>query len=71
VTIGYKSTYTPSEYEDETGSFGVKIDPPSGLAAGSPEAAADQCVRSVVEPALKDLKTVRDAFATKLTITVK
>jgi hypothetical protein len=71
VTIGYKSTYTPSEYEDEAGSFGVKIDPPTALPAGSPEAAADQCVRAVVEPALKDLKTVKDAFATKLTITVK
>ena len=36
-----------------------------------PEATADQCVRAAVEPAIKDLKTVRDAFATKLTITIK
>jgi hypothetical protein len=71
VTIGMKVTYTPSEYEDETGSFAMKIDPPVTLPAGSPEAAADQCVRAAVEPILKDLKTVRDAFATKLTITVK
>jgi hypothetical protein len=71
VTIGFKSTYTPSEYEDESGVFGIKIDPPVALPAGSPEAAADQCVRAAVEPALKDLKTIRDAFATKLTITVK
>lgn len=71
VTIGLKSTYTPSEYEDEAGVFGMKLDPASGLVAGSPEAAADQCVRAVVEPALKELRTVRDAFATKLTIAVK
>jgi hypothetical protein len=36
-----------------------------------PEASADQCVRAAVEPALKDLKAVHDAFATKLTIAVK
>ncbi|MGE5185858.1 MAG: hypothetical protein ACM31C_27565 [Acidobacteriota bacterium] len=71
VAIGFKSTYTPSEYEDESGVFNIKIDPPTALPAGSPEAAADQCVRAAVEPALKDLKTIRDAFATKLTITVK
>ena len=71
VSIGVKETYTPSEYEDEAGSFAMKIDPPVALPAGSPEAAADQCVRAAVEPALKDLKTIRDAFATKLTITIK
>jgi hypothetical protein len=71
VSIGVKETYSPSEYEDETGSFAMKIDPPVALPAGSPEAAADQCVRAAVEPALKDLKTLRDAFATKLTITIK
>ncbi len=70
-TISVKSSYTPSEYEDEQGTFSMKIDPASGIAAGSPEAAADKCVRSVVEPAIKGLTTVRDAFSTKLTITVK
>ncbi len=70
VTIGLKSSYS-AEYDDEPGVFSMKIDPPSGVAAGSPEAAADQCVRAAVEPALKDLKEVRDSFQTKLTITVK
>jgi hypothetical protein len=70
VTIGVKSSYS-AEYDDEPGVFSMKIDPPSGVAAGSPEAAADQCVRAAVEPALKDLKEVRDSFQTKLTITVK
>ncbi|MDB4955527.1 MAG: hypothetical protein JWO36_3096 [Myxococcales bacterium] len=71
VSMPIKSGYIPSEYEDEAGVYTMKIDPTAGLAAGSPDAAADQCVRSVIEPAIKDLKTIRDAFATKLTITVK
>ena len=44
--------------------------PPAALAPG-PEASADACVRGVVEPAIKDLKTLRDAFTTKLTVTIK
>ena len=71
VSMPIKSGYIPSEYEDESGVYTMKIDPAAGLAAGSPEAAADQCVRAIVEPALKDLKTIRDAFTTKLTIAVK
>jgi len=71
VTISLKETYAPSEYEDEAGSFAMKIDPPGALPAGTPEAAADQCVRGAVEPSIKKLKTIRDAFATKMTITIK
>jgi len=70
VTIGVKTSYIPSEYEDESGVFTLKIDPAVALPAG-PEASADGCVRAVVEPLFKDLKGVRDAFQTKLTITVK
>jgi hypothetical protein len=70
VSIGIKWTYTASEYEDEPGRFASKLDPAIAMPPG-PEAAADQCVRAAVEPALKALTTVRDAFATKLTITVK
>lgn len=69
VTIGLKAVYTPSEYEDEPGTVAVKLDPPA-LAAGSPEAAADACVRQVVEPAIKGLK-LSDAFTTRLAITIK
>jgi hypothetical protein len=68
--ISIKGAYTPSQYEDETGSFAMKIDPPGALPAGTPEAAADQCVRGVVEPVLKNV-AVRDAFQTRLTVTVK
>ena len=70
VTIGLKSVYTPSEYEDEPGTFAVKFDPPVALPPGSPEAAADTCVRQIVEPAIKGLK-ITDAFATRLAVTVK
>lgn len=70
VTIGLTVKYTPSEYEDETGIYSIKVDPPSALPAG-PDASAEACVRGVVEPAIKDLKTLRDAFTTKLTITIK
>ncbi|HUJ62989.1 MAG TPA: hypothetical protein VLX92_31010 [Kofleriaceae bacterium] len=68
VTIGLKVGYIPSEYEDEAGTFVVKLDPPSGLSG--PEQAADACVRAAVEPAIKGL-ALRDAFTTRLTITVK
>jgi hypothetical protein len=70
ATIGLKVSYIASEYEDETGAFSIKIDPAVALPQG-PEQSADACVRAVVEPAIKDLKTLRDAFATKLTITIK
>jgi hypothetical protein len=70
VTVGIKVSYIASEYEDEAGVFTTKLEPAVAMPAG-PEATADQCVRAAVEPAIKDLKTVRDAFATKLTITIK
>jgi hypothetical protein len=70
VSIGIKWSYIASEYEDEPGRFTSKVDPAIAMPPG-PEASADQCVRAAVEPALKALNTVRDAFATKLTITVK
>lgn len=70
VTIGVKAVYMPSEYEDEPGSVAIKLDPPVAMPPGSPEAAADTCVRQIVEPALKALK-ITDGFATRLAITIK
>jgi hypothetical protein len=70
VTIGVKSAYIASEYEDEPGAFVTKIDPPIALPAGTPEAAADTCIRQVVEPAIKSLR-LTDAFTTKLAINIK
>jgi tetratricopeptide (TPR) repeat protein len=70
VVIGLKASYIASEYEDEPGRFTVKLDPPVALPVGSAEAAADACVRQVLEPALKGLK-ITDAFTTKLAVTIK
>lgn len=70
VSLGLTVKYNPSEYEDESGTYSIKLDPPPPLAPG-PEASADACVRGVVEPAIKDLKTLRDAFTTRLTVTIK
>jgi hypothetical protein len=69
VSVGIKSQYIPSEYEDEAGTFSTKLDPAVAMPAG-PVASADQCVRAAVEPALKGL-ALKDAFTTKLTVTVK
>ncbi|HEX7838451.1 MAG TPA: hypothetical protein VF469_13345, partial [Kofleriaceae bacterium] len=70
VAIGIKSIFAPSEYEDEPGTITIKLDPPVAMAPGSPESAADGCVRQIVEPAIKGLK-LTDAFTTKLAITIK
>ena len=69
VSVGIKSSYIPSEYEDESGSFTTKLDPAVTMPAG-PDASADSCVRAAIEPAIKGL-ALRDAFTAKLTITVK
>lgn len=70
VAIGVKVAFFQNpDYEDE-GGYATKLDPPVAMAAGSPDAAADACVRAIVEPALKDLK-LHDAFTTRLAITIK
>jgi hypothetical protein len=70
TTIGVASKYVPSEYEDESGSYTTKIDPPVAMPAG-PEASADACMRGALEPAIKDVKGIRDGFTTRLTVTIK
>lgn len=69
ATVGFKSGYVAAEYEDEPGRYVLKFDPPVALPPG-PEATADTCVRSIVEPAIKTLK-IAEGFTTKLTVTVK
>ena len=69
VTIGVKSGYAASEYEDETGVWVLKLDAATAT-AGTPEQAADACVRQVLEPALKAAK-LAEAFNSKLTVTIK
>jgi hypothetical protein len=68
VTLPIKVGYIQSEYEDEAGTWITKLGPAPG--GSGPEAAADACVRQVVEPALKGLKYV-DGFDTKVTITIR
>ncbi len=69
VTIGVKSGFIQSEYEDETGAWILKLEAPTA-AAGTPEQAADACVRQVLEPAFKAAK-LAEAFNSKVTVTVK
>ena len=69
VAIGLKSGYVASEYEDEPGKYVLKIEP--AAAPAGPDAAAEQCVRAVAEPAIKGVSGIRDSFQTKVTITVK
>ncbi len=69
VTIGVKSGYIASEYEDETGAWVLKVEPATA-AAGTPEQAADACVRQILEPALKGAK-LAEGFNSKITVTVK
>lgn len=64
VTIGVKSAYVLSEYEDVPGTFVVKLDAPATVEP------VDACVRQIVEPALKATK-MSDSFNTKLAITIK
>jgi hypothetical protein len=70
ATIGFKGGYQQGEYEDDPARFVLRFEAPIALPAGTPEAAADACVRGIMEPAIKSLK-IAEAFNTKLTITVK
>lgn len=69
VTVGVKSAFLQSEYEDETGAWVIKLDAPTAP-AGTPEQAADACVRQVLEPTLKGAK-LAEGFNSKVTVTVK
>jgi hypothetical protein len=70
-TVSVKTAYIASEYADDPdvpGQFVVKVEVASG--SSGPQKAADECVKSTVEPAIKGLG-LRESFSTKLTITVK
>jgi hypothetical protein len=69
VAIGVKSSFIASDYDDEPGTFVVKLEPPGAGLAG-PEAQAEACARRALEPAIKSLK-LNDAFATRLAIVIK
>lgn len=64
VTIGVKSAYVLSEYEDDPGVYVTKIEAPTSPDAG------EACVRAAVEPAVKATK-ISENFTTKLAIAIK
>ena len=64
ATVGMKSSYVLSEYEDDPGVFVVKFEAPSSVDP------AETCVRTALEPVLKATK-MSDSFNTKLAITIK
>jgi hypothetical protein len=71
VRFGLKSRFitNPDYPDDDDGRWAVAIESASGLTG--PEAAADSCVRAVLEPVLKKAEGVRDTFATRLTLTIQ
>jgi len=70
VALPLKSAYVDSGYDDEAGAFSLKLEPAPAGASGA-EAEATACVRASVESALAQIKGVRDAFQTKLKITIE
>jgi hypothetical protein len=66
VMIPVKAVFVASEYEDEQGVWVVKLDPSTSSGA---EAAAESCIRQIVEPILKT--TAREGYNAKLAITIK
>ena len=69
VNIDLKNAYIASDYDDVPGTWAIRFQPPTAP-AGTPEAAADTCVRSLLEPALKGAK-LAERFESRLTVTVK
>lgn len=68
TTIGIKTVYFASQYDDEQGGFSFALDPATG--APGAEGTAETCVRQAVEAALKAVP-IKGQVASKLTITVK
>jgi hypothetical protein len=70
VQVPLRGKLVASQYDDEPDRLTVTVEgaPPTG---STPEATAALCVRAAVEPALKDLKTVREPFTTTLTVRVQ
>lgn len=68
VTFGVKAKFI-TDYEDEPNILAVTFEP-GGAAAGTPEAAAEECVRKALEP-IKKTPGLKDSATTKLTVTMK
>jgi hypothetical protein len=70
VQVPLRGKLVTSQYDDEPDRLTVAVEgaPPTG---STPEATAALCVRAAVEPALKDLKTVKEPFTTTLTVRIQ
>jgi hypothetical protein len=69
VRFGMKARYAADpDYEDE-GRWTASIEPAQGLAGA--DAAADTCVRAVIEPVVKKAEGVRDSFQTQVTLSIQ
>lgn len=66
LTMNVKSFYVQSDYEGEDG-YAIKVEAAAGLAGA--DAAADACVRPILEAAFK--AAPRDGFNAKVTLTLK
>ena len=71
VALPIKAAYVDSGYDDEAGSFAVKLDPPPNGASTQADSEATACVRAIVEPAIAQVKGIKDSFSTKLKITIE
>lgn len=69
VTLNMKAKYV-SEYEDEPGVMAVSLESAGTAPAGSPAAAAEECVKAALEP-VKKTEGFKDNVTTKLTVTLK
>jgi hypothetical protein len=69
VNIDVKNSYVPSDYDDVAGTWALRFQP-STAPAGTPDATADTCARSLVEPALKGVK-LSESFTSRIIVTVK
>jgi hypothetical protein len=67
LEVGIKAKFIAPEYEEDPARYGLSLDGKPG-AGGSPEVAADACVRGALDAAIKRVSGVRDAFATKLVV---
>jgi hypothetical protein len=70
VQVPLRGKLVTSQYDDEPDRLAVAVEgpPPTGT---TPEATAALCVRAAVEPALKDLRTVKEPFTTTVTLRVQ
>ena len=71
VSLPIKSAYADSGYDDEPGSFSVKLDPLTGANPYDSQAEANVCVRAAIADAVAHVSGIKDGFQTSLKITIE